>query len=74
MCGVLFVIGAVFLFSCRELSSVEVLLLGRLTVGLASGLTTSVLPMYLAEIAPLELRGTLAVLASMGLFFDSFCT
>lgn len=36
-------------------------------MGLASGLTTSCLPMYLSEIAPLQLRGTLGVLCSMGL-------
>lgn len=47
-------------------SSVEMLLVGRLLVGLASGLTTSTAPMYLAEVAPINLRGPLAVLCSMG--------
>lgn len=46
--------------------SVEMLLIGRLLVGLASGLTTSTVPMYLAELAPLAFRGTLGVLCSMG--------
>lgn len=35
-------------------------------MGLASGLTMAVLPMYLSEIAPLSLRGTLGVFCSMG--------
>lgn len=47
-------------------NSVEMLILGRLLVGLASGLTTATLPMYLAEIAPLVLRGTLGVFCAVG--------
>lgn len=42
------------------------LLIGRLIVGFASGLTTTTVPMYLSELAPLNLRGTLGVLCSMG--------
>lgn len=36
-------------------------------MGLASGLTTASLPMYLSEIAPLALRGTLGVFCAVGL-------
>uniref|UniRef100_A0A182FCV6 Major facilitator superfamily (MFS) profile domain-containing protein n=1 Tax=Anopheles albimanus TaxID=7167 RepID=A0A182FCV6_ANOAL len=52
---------------CRAASSVELLLLGRLLVGLASGLTTSVIPMYLAESSPIKLRGAMGVLCPFGL-------
>lgn len=48
-------------------NSVELLIIARLIVGLASGLTTSTLPMYMAELSPLQLRGTLGVLCSMGI-------
>ncbi|KAG4071658.1 hypothetical protein HA402_011812 [Bradysia odoriphaga] len=48
-------------------NSVVMLIFGRLIVGLAAGLTTSTLPMYMAELSPLQLRGTLAVLSPMGL-------
>lgn len=65
-CGALFLAGALFFFFCRMAGSVEMLLIGRLLVGLASGLTTSTVPMYLAELAPLAFRGTLGVLCSMG--------
>lgn len=41
-------------------------MLGRLLVGLGSGLTMSSLPMYLSEIAPLMLRGTLGVFCAVG--------
>lgn len=47
-------------------ASVEMLIIGRFVVGLASGLTTSTVPMYLSELAPLRLRGSLGVLCSMG--------
>ena len=47
-------------------NSVEMLILGRLLVGLASGLTTATLPMYLTEVAPLALRGTLGVFCAVG--------
>lgn len=45
----------------------ELLLLGRLLVGLASGLTTGVIPMYLAEVSPIKLRGAMGVLCPLGL-------
>lgn len=47
--------------------SVEMLLIARIVVGLASGLTTSTVPMYLTELAPIKVRGTLGVLTPMGL-------
>lgn len=65
-CGILFIAGAILFLFCRYAESVEMLLIGRLLVGLASGLTTSTAPMYLAEVAPLNLRGPLAVFCSMG--------
>ncbi|XP_067631515.1 solute carrier family 2, facilitated glucose transporter member 1 [Eurosta solidaginis] len=64
--GALFTIGAILFFACRVAGSVEMLLLGRLIVGLASGLTTAILPMYLTEIAPLALRGTFGVFCGVG--------
>lgn len=58
--------GFCFVF-CRQLKSVELLLLGRILVGLAAGLTTSILPMYLAEVSPTKLRGTISTLCGLGL-------
>lgn len=66
-CVVLFIIGSLAFQFCRALASVELLIFGRLCVGLASGITTACLPMYLSEIAPLQLRGTLGVFCSMGI-------
>lgn len=66
-CAILFVIGSLAFQFCRAASSVELLIIGRFLVGLASGITTTCLPMYLSEIAPLHLRGTLGVFCSMGI-------
>lgn len=66
-CGAIFVLSAVLFFVTPIVGSVEILMIARLVNGLASGLTTSTLPMYLTELAPLELRGTLGALTQMGL-------
>lgn len=44
----------------------ELIVIGRILAGLASGLTTTIVPMYLIELAPLSLSGTMGVLCSMG--------
>lgn len=67
ICGIGFAISAVIFYFTRIVRFVELLLLGRFIVGLASGLTTAVLAMYLAEIAPPELRGTLATFSGLGM-------
>ncbi|XP_065081978.1 solute carrier family 2, facilitated glucose transporter member 3-like [Ochlerotatus camptorhynchus] len=67
LCGILHTVGGFCFIFCRELKSVELLLLGRMLVGLAAGLTTGVLPMYLAEVSPTKLRGTISTLCGLGL-------
>ncbi|EAT42164.1 AAEL006281-PA, partial [Aedes aegypti] len=67
ICGILHTMGGLCFVFCRQLISVELLLLGRTLVGLAAGLTTSVLPMYLAEVSPTKLRGTISTLCGLGL-------
>ncbi|XP_058123236.1 solute carrier family 2, facilitated glucose transporter member 3-like [Anopheles ziemanni] len=67
ICALLLTAGSVCFVSCRIAESVELLLLGRLLVGLAAGLTTSVIPMYLAEASPMKLRGAMGVLCPLGL-------
>lgn len=57
---------AVAFGTCRVARSIELLILGRILAGLASGLTTTIVPMYLFELAPLSLSGTMGVLCSMG--------
>ncbi|VVD02645.1 unnamed protein product [Leptidea sinapis] len=64
--SVLSLAGAVLFLSCRAANSVEMLILGRLLVGLSSGLTTSIVPMYLAELSPHSLTGAMGVACPMG--------
>ncbi|XP_016972822.1 solute carrier family 2, facilitated glucose transporter member 1 [Drosophila rhopaloa] len=67
ICGILLALGAICFYSCRPLGSVELLLLGRLLVGLAGGLLTAFMPMWHSEISALSQRSTLAPLCPMGL-------
>lgn len=64
ICGIL---GAVVFLLSPIFNSVELLLIGRLIVGLSGGLATSLLPMYLSELSPLKLRGTLGVVCQLGI-------
>ncbi|KAG5670887.1 hypothetical protein PVAND_001119 [Polypedilum vanderplanki] len=65
-CVALFLLGSLCFQFCRTLSSVELMILGRIFVGLGAGTTMTCLPLYLSEIAPFQLRGTFGVLCSMG--------
>ncbi|CAK1545101.1 unnamed protein product [Leptosia nina] len=64
--SILSIAGAVMFVSCRAANSVEMLILGRLLVGLSGGLTTSIVPMYLTELAPPNLTGAMGVACPMG--------
>lgn len=61
------ILGAIVFLLVPSLNSVEMLLIGRLIVGLSGGLATSLLPMYMTEIAPLKLRGAVGVLCQLGI-------
>lgn len=56
--------GVLFLF-CKRANSVEMLILGRLLVGLAGGLSTTIVPMYISELAPAKLSGLLGIYCVM---------
>ncbi|CAG9815636.1 unnamed protein product [Phaedon cochleariae] len=66
LCTILAAIGAVAFWTTKAINSIELLLAGRILVGLSAGLTTSVVPMYLTELAPLHLRGATGVLCPLG--------
>ncbi|XP_055629804.1 solute carrier family 2, facilitated glucose transporter member 3-like isoform X2 [Toxorhynchites rutilus septentrionalis] len=67
LCGVLQTLGGVCFLCCRTFSSITVLLIGRIIVGISAGLTTGILPMYLSEVSPTKLRGTISTLCGLGL-------
>ncbi|CAG5051163.1 unnamed protein product [Parnassius apollo] len=58
--------GALLFLLCRAANAVEMLIVGRLLVGLSAGLTTSIVPMYLTELSPLRLTGAMGVACPMG--------
>ncbi|XP_027026046.2 solute carrier family 2, facilitated glucose transporter member 1-like [Tachysurus fulvidraco] len=61
-----FVAAALMGFS-KLAASWEMLIFGRLVVGLYSGLSTGFVPMYVGEIAPTALRGALGTLHQLGI-------
>ncbi|KAI4461472.1 sugar transporter [Holotrichia oblita] len=70
ICGlVLLVTAAALFFTTKMVNSVEVLIIGRLLVGLAAGTITCIMPMYLTELAPLHLRGAMGVMCPLGVTF-----
>nr|XP_026489964.1 solute carrier family 2, facilitated glucose transporter member 1-like isoform X1 [Vanessa tameamea] len=64
--NLLSIAGAILFLFCRAANSVEMLVLGRLLVGLAGGLTTSIVPMYLTELSPPRLSGAMGVACPLG--------
>ncbi|CAG9831260.1 unnamed protein product [Diabrotica balteata] len=66
VCSGLAALSAVLFFISRPVMSIELLFIGRLLVGFSSGLTTTVVPMYLTELAPIHLRGSTGVLCPLG--------
>lgn len=53
--------------SSQLFRSIECLILGRFFIGLNCGINTALVPMYLSEIAPVNLRGALGKLIFLNL-------
>ncbi|XP_065699555.1 solute carrier family 2, facilitated glucose transporter member 5-like [Patagioenas fasciata] len=70
---VLVLLASSFMGFSRELGSPEMVIVGRSIMGLHSGICLSVVPLYLGEIAPKNLRGFLGLVPSificLGVFF-----
>nr|XP_012594879.2 solute carrier family 2, facilitated glucose transporter member 9-like [Microcebus murinus] len=68
-----FAISAALLMACSlQAGAFEMLIVGRLLMGIDGGIALSVLPMYLSEISPKEIRGSLgqvtAIFICVGVF------
>ena len=57
MNNILMLVAGVFLFAAKYAGSWEMLIIGRLIIGINSGLNAGLAPMYLNEISPTALRG-----------------
>ncbi|KAF7632077.1 MFS domain-containing protein [Meloidogyne graminicola] len=56
--GIFNVIGALMVYNAKLLSSPEILVIGRVILGVNMGVTSGLVPMYLMEITPTKYRGS----------------
>ncbi|XP_013394366.1 solute carrier family 2, facilitated glucose transporter member 1 isoform X1 [Lingula anatina] len=66
LCNVFTIIGAALMGTSQVAKSYEMIIVGRLVVGLSCGLFTGLVPMYINEVAPTNLRGALGTLHQLG--------
>ena len=64
---ILVAVAAIFMGSAKPADSVVMLCVGRHIVGLCAGINTPVATMYLTEISPLRLRGTIGTAYALGI-------
>ncbi|XP_042557458.1 solute carrier family 2, facilitated glucose transporter member 3 [Dipodomys spectabilis] len=67
MVNLLSVVGGGLMGFCRLAESVEMLILGRLVIGVFCGLCTGFVPMYIGEVSPTALRGAFGTLNQLGI-------
>lgn len=60
------IFGATLMSSSQLFRSIECLIIGRFFIGINCGLNTHLVPMYLSEIAPMNLRGALGTVSQLG--------
>ncbi|XP_032204768.1 solute carrier family 2, facilitated glucose transporter member 3 isoform X3 [Mustela erminea] len=65
--NLLAVAGGCLMGFCKIAKSVEMLILGRLVIGLFCGLCTGFVPMYIGEVSPTALRGAFGTLNQLGI-------
>lgn len=64
--NILAVIGGGLMGFSNMCTSHEIMILGRLVIGVFCGLSTGLTPMYVGEIAPTALRGAFGTLHQLG--------
>ncbi|XP_024589298.1 solute carrier family 2, facilitated glucose transporter member 3 [Neophocaena asiaeorientalis asiaeorientalis] len=65
--NLLAITGGCLMGFCKIAESFEMLILGRLVIGLFCGLCTGFVPMYIGEISPTALRGAFGTLNQLGI-------
>nr|XP_027806349.1 solute carrier family 2, facilitated glucose transporter member 3 [Marmota flaviventris] len=65
--NLLAVAGGCLMGFCKIAESIEMLILGRLIIGLFCGLCTGFVPMYIGEVSPTALRGAFGTLNQLGI-------
>ena len=64
--SILYTIGVVVMAFANSL---EMLMVGRLIVGIDIGIDSMIVPVYLSEIAPLEIRGSIVSISILAISF-----
>ncbi|XP_015421398.1 PREDICTED: solute carrier family 2, facilitated glucose transporter member 5 isoform X1 [Myotis davidii] len=59
------IVPAILMGSSEAVHSFEIIILSRLLVGICAGLSSNVVPMYLGELSPKNLRGALGVVPQL---------
>ncbi|XP_066538434.1 solute carrier family 2, facilitated glucose transporter member 3 [Hoplias malabaricus] len=67
LCNVLAVIGGGLMGLSKACESYEMVIIGRLVIGLFCGLYTGLTPMYIGELAPTNLRGAIGTVHQLGI-------
>ena len=62
------IVGALCLALAKYISSPELLIIGRLIIGVECGLYTGLCPMYLSEVSPKRIRGMLGSLSGLSAY------
>jgi len=76
--SVIYIIGVIIQVTFDKIYT---LIIGRIIAGIASGIATTLCPVFIAEISPKEIRGTLGIVNSLGLqlgktlacFYETLC-
>lgn len=61
--NILVIVASIFEGAAKSAGSYEMLIVGRFLIGINCGLNAGLVPMYLAEISPLNLRGSVSIYA-----------
>ncbi len=64
--NILGILGALLMGLSHPCKSYEMIMIGRLVIGLNCGFNSGLCPMYINELAPLEIRGAIGVLFQLG--------
>lgn len=64
--SILGVISGITFYASKNADSIELIFIGRIFGGLSAGLITTIMPMYLMELAPPRLKGAVGALCPLG--------
>ncbi|VDK68797.1 unnamed protein product [Anisakis simplex] len=70
--GIMNVFGALIVTLTKTLQSPELLILGRIILGVSMGLTSGLVPMYLMEITPMQHRGVAGTVHMVAVSFSDW--